>query len=151
MIFGIPEKKPPSQTQNNKKLTICFATMCKNEEHCIRDTLESVYKYIDTWVVHDTGSTDNTCNIITEFFKEKGIPGELYCEEWKGFDYNKTKMFEKCYGKSDYILHIDADDLLLGDFKFDVDSTYDSYYLTTKRQSLTYNCIILWRNTLKWK
>ena len=26
-----------------KKHTICFATMCKNEEHCIRDTLESVY------------------------------------------------------------------------------------------------------------
>ena len=47
--------------------------MCKNEEHCIRDTLESVYKYIDTWVVHDTGSTDNTCKIVTEFFEEKGI------------------------------------------------------------------------------
>ena len=30
------------------KPTLCFATMCKNEEHCIIETLESVYKYIDT-------------------------------------------------------------------------------------------------------
>ena len=53
-----------------EKKTICFATMCKNEEHCIKDTLESVYKYIDYWVVHDTGSTDNTIQIVTEFFAE---------------------------------------------------------------------------------
>jgi hypothetical protein len=36
MIFDIHGKK----TQTYKKPTICFATMCKNEEHCIRDTLE---------------------------------------------------------------------------------------------------------------
>ena len=135
-----------------KKHTICFATMCKNEEHCIRDTLESVYKYIDTWVVHDTGSTDNTCKIVTDFFEEKGISGELYCEEWQGFDYNKTKMFERCYGKSDYILHIDADDLIVGDFKFNITQpTKDAYYLTTKRHALQYKCIVLWRNTFRWK
>ena len=29
------------------KSTICFATMCKNEAHCIIETLESVYKYND--------------------------------------------------------------------------------------------------------
>ena len=34
-------------------------------------------------------------------------------------------MFEKCYGKSDYILHIDADDILVGDFKFNVDCSHD--------------------------
>ena len=51
--------------------TICFITMCKNEEHCIKNTLESVYNFIDYWIVCDTGSSDNTCTIVTEFFKEK--------------------------------------------------------------------------------
>ena len=140
--FTIEEKKP----------TICFATMCKNEEHCIRETLESVYKYIDTWVVHDTGSTDKTCEIVTEFFKEKGIDGQLYCEEWQGFDYNKTKMFEIAYNKADYILHLDADDLLIGDFKFDVEAPYkDTYNMTTRRFGLDYNCTYLWKGSLKWK
>ena len=43
--------------------TICFITMCKNEEHCIKNTLESVYKHIDYWIVCDTGSNDKTCEI----------------------------------------------------------------------------------------
>lgn len=134
------------------KPTLCFATMCKNEEHCIIETLESVYKYIDTWVVHDTGSTDNTCEVVSKFFEEKGIPGELYCEEWRGFDYNKTKMIERCYNKSDYVLHLDADDILVGDFNFNlIVPTKDTYYLNTKRGFCEYKCINIWRNTLRWK
>ena len=139
------------EVKEKEKPTICFATMCKNEEHCIKNTLESVYKYIDTWVVHDTGSTDNTCKIVTDFFEEKGISGELFVGEWKGFDYNKTQLFDKCYGRSDYILHIDADDLIVGDFKFNVKGNYDAYYLTTKRFQSSYKCLCLWSNKLHWK
>ena len=91
--------------------TICFITMCKNEQHCIQNTLESVYKYIDYWVVCDTGSTDRTCEIVTEFFKTKDIPGELFVNEWRSFHENKSIMFEKGYNKSDYLLHFDADDI----------------------------------------
>ena len=61
MDFKIPDKKLP---------TLAFITMCKNEEHCICDTLESVYKFIDYWIVCDTGSTDNTCKVVEDFFKE---------------------------------------------------------------------------------
>ena len=139
--FMVPHTKP----------TIVFATMCKNEEHCIKATLNSVYKYIDYWVVHDTGSTDNTCQIVKDFFDEKKIPGELFVGEWKGFDYNKTQLFSRCEGKGDYILHIDADDLIVGDFKFTTRSNYDAYYLTTRRHTVSYKCLVLWKNNLRWK
>ena len=66
-----------------KKPTLSFITMCKNEEHIIEKTLESVYKYIDYWIVCDTGSTDNTCEIVKNFFNKKNIPGELFIDEWK--------------------------------------------------------------------
>jgi len=131
--------------------TICFATMCKNEEHCIKETLESVYKYIDTWVVCDTGSTDKTCEIVKDFFKEKKISGKLFIDEWKGFDHNKTLLFNRCFNKSDYILHLDADDLLVGNFEFKPKVIKDSYYITTKRGSLNYKCLILFNNRLHWK
>ena len=140
IVKEIPEEK-----------TICFATMCKDEEHCIRETLESIHTYIDTWVVHDTGSTDNTCKIITDFFEEKGIPGELFIDEWKGFDHNKTLLFNKCYGKSDYILHIDADDIIVGDFQFNTTSDVDAYYLNTKRGATNFKCLVLWNNNVHWK
>ena len=140
VVKEIPEEK-----------TICFATMCKDEEHCIKETLESIYTYIDTWVVHDTGSTDNTCQIITDFFEEKGIPGELFIDEWKGFDHNKTLLFNKCYKKSDYILHIDADDIIVGDLQFNTKSNADAYYLNTKRGTSNFKCLVLWNNNVHWK
>tara|TARA_Y100000816_G_C26106476_1_gene588211 strand:+ start:3899 stop:5125 length:1227 start_codon:yes stop_codon:yes gene_type:complete len=160
LTFKIPHNNSEELSIENKKEelikyvkpTLCFATMCKNEEHCIRETLESIYKYIDTWVVHDTGSTDRTCKIVSDFFEEKGISGELYCEEWKGFDYNKTKMFERCYNKCDYILHLDADDVIVDGFEFNVKlPTKDTYYLNTKRGSSQYKCINIWKSSLRWK
>jgi glycosyltransferase involved in cell wall biosynthesis len=138
--------------KDTKKPTICFATMCKNEEHCIRETLESVYKYIDYWVVHDTGSTDKTCEIVKAFFEEKNIPGELFIEEWQGFDVNKTKLFERCYKKTDYILHLDADDLLCGNFSFTSEDTgYLKYLITTKRGGAVYKCSVIFNNSVHWK
>ena len=135
-----------------KKPTIVFATMCKNEEHIIRKTLESVYKFIDYWIICDTGSTDKTREIITEFFKEKNIPGELFVDEWEGFDKNKTLMIQRAQGKADYIFHMDADDALVGDFIINEDEVgLDSYHMTIKRGSLKYKSLILFKADYKWK
>lgn len=135
--------------------TICFATMCKNEEHCIQDTLESVYKYIDYWVVSDTGSTDKTREIVETFFKEKGIPGELHKDEWVGFDVNKTLLFKHCYKKSDYILHLDADDLIQGYFSFtNEDAGKLQYQCWAKRGEnsiFKYKVSVMFYNQVHWK
>lgn len=137
-------------TQNRP--TICFATMCKNEEHCIQNTLESVYKYIDYWVVCDTGSTDRTCEIVKNFFEEKGIPGELHVDEWVGFDVNKTLMMSRAKDKTDYVMHLDADDLLVGDFNFtNNDVPYDAYYIPVKRGVSEWKAWIIFNNRVTWK
>ena len=133
-----------------KKPTIVFATVCKNEEHIIRQTLESVYKYITYWVICDTGSTDKTREIITEFFKEKDIPGELFIDEWEGFGPNKTLMMERAKGKADYILHFDADDILMGEFKLTEDK-YDAYNARIRRGATDYVSSLLYRGSLSWK
>ena len=136
----------------NAMPTLCFITMCKNEEHCIQQTLESVYKYIDYWVVCDTGSTDKTCDIVTSFFKEKNIPGELFVDEWISFDKNKTLMFQRAYQKTDYVLHLDADDYLIGDFKKELITHDDSdmFYFTYKRGFSNWKSSSLYKNSLKW-
>jgi hypothetical protein len=155
-IFVLNENVEPVNVRiHNDRPTICFATMCKNEEHCIKETLESVYKYIDYWVVSDTGSTDQTCKIITDFFKEKNIPGELHKDEWKGFDHNKTMLFNYCYKKTDYILHLDADDLLVGDFKFtNEDAGKIQYYFWATRGnngSNRYKVLMMFHNHYHWR
>ena len=137
-----------------KEPTICFATMCKNEEHCIEETLESVYKYIDYWVICDTGSTDKTCDIIRTFFNKKNIPGELFVDEWIGFGFNKTKLFERCYMKTDLILHMDADDILCGEFSISNKDDYKNkiaYEVKLKRGDNDYYNLVLFNNRFKWK
>jgi hypothetical protein len=132
--------------------TMCFATMCKNEAHCILETLESCYRFCHYWVVCDTGSTDNTCELIVNFFKEKNIPGELFHDEWVGFGYNKTLMFERCYKKTDYIIHPDADDLIIGNFEFtNEDAGKLAYNIQIKRGGIQYSGLVIWNNNYHWK
>ena len=51
--------------------TICLNMIVKNEAHCIQDTLVNLCEQIkfSYWVISDTGSTDNTKDLITQFFK----------------------------------------------------------------------------------
>ena len=66
------------------KKTICLNMIVKNESHIIESTLQNILDHlpIDYWVICDTGSTDDTIDIITNFFREKDISGELFQDEW---------------------------------------------------------------------
>ena len=133
------------------KPSIVFATMCKNEEHCILQTLESVTDYIDYWVVCDTGSTDKTIELVKTFFEERNIPGELHQDDWVGFDHNKTLMMDRAKGKADYIMHLDADDLLVGDFSFEVSELEDAYFIPVKRGTSEWKALIMFNGNHSWK
>jgi glycosyltransferase involved in cell wall biosynthesis len=132
--------------------TICLALICKDEESCIENALESVYRNIDYWVICDTGSTDRTKEIIKNFFDEKGIPGELHEDEWIAFDKNKTLMMQRAFNKADYIIHMDADDIYVGDLNFTYeDSGFDCYQGLIRRQSASFKALILFSGKLNWR
>ena len=115
----------------------------KNESHIIMECLNSIYKYIDYWVICDTGSTDGTQEIIQNFFQEKNIPGELHEREWKGFGHNRTEAFRLCEGKAEYAFVIDADDYLEGTLVYPENMTADAYALRMGRPEFSW-----WRNQI---
>lgn len=136
----------------DNKPTLAFATMCKNEESVIRGTLDSLAPHIDYLVFVDTGSTDKTVEIVEQFMKDTGIPGEIHVDEWVEFDYNKTKMMEHAFGKADYIVHLDSHMHLQGDFEFTADMAgKDSYDIEQRRGSSTFASTILWKGDLRWR
>ena len=47
---------------------LCLSMIVKNETHIIKECLDSIYKYVDYWVIVDTGSTDGTQELIKNFF-----------------------------------------------------------------------------------
>lgn len=112
-----------------KKATICLNMIVKNESHIIENTLEKLCKKInfDYWVICDTGSTDNTPQIITDFFTKKGIKGELYFDEWQNFAHNRTLALEKAYKKTNLLLVFDADDEIVGDIIIPSEVLFDEY------------------------
>lgn len=82
----------------------------KNEAKVIERCLQSLKKFIDYWVIADTGSTDGTQEIIRNFLKD--IPGELHERPWVNFAHNRNEVLQLAKGKGDYILLMDADEWL---------------------------------------
>lgn len=97
---------------------LCLNMIVRNESHVIRNTLINVTSKvkIDYYVISDTGSTDDTVEIIRSFFNENQIPGEIYHDVWKDFAHNRNLAIKHASGKSSYLLIFDADDTIDGDF-----------------------------------
>jgi len=96
--------------------------------------LESVAPFIDYYVICDTGSTDNTKEIIKNFFDSKNIPGEILDHEWKHFGHNRTEALKACYGKTKWAMMIDADDYLSGKLPVEkFDDNLDGYVVKITR------------------
>ena len=135
---------------NNK--TICLNMIVKNEAHIIASTLENLCQSIefDYWVIVDTGSTDNTKQIISDFFKDKNIKGELHETEWKNFGFNRSDALSKAFNKTDYLLIFDADDRIVGDFVLPKELNLDGYHLKFG-DNFSYVRLLLVNNALRWK
>lgn len=124
----------------------------KNESHIIKKTLENICQYVepDYWVISDTGSTDNTVNLIEQFFLEKNIPGEVIHEPWKNFGHNRSIALKACQNKADYVLIFDADDEFSGNFIMPKDLNLDSYSLnmTSEGGGVKYSRKLLIKNNI---
>ena len=116
--------------QKTDKKTICLNMIVKNESAIIRDTLENIIAHVplDYYVISDTGSDDNTADIIKQFFDEKGIQGEIHHDEWVNFAHNRNSALQHAQGKTDYVLIFDADDRFEGNFVLPEELTSDRYY-----------------------
>ncbi len=143
---------------NNNK-TLCLNMIVKDESLIILETLKNVTEHldIDYWVISDTGSTDNTCQIIENFFSEKKIPGELIHTPWKDFGHNRTLALEAAYNKTDFLLIFDADDEICGKFNMPFKNqdtsklyVYEDKYTVKIGKGCTWSRPLVVNNRKKW-
>jgi len=95
-----------------KTPTLCLNMIVKNESRIITRLFDSVLSIIDSYCICDTGSTDNTIQIIEDYFREKGKPGKIVQEPFKNFCHNRNFALQACLGLSDFVLLLDADMIL---------------------------------------
>ena len=143
------ESKESKESKESDK-TICLNMIVKDESHIIIETLKNILEHIkiDYWIIADTGSSDNTQQLIISFFKDKEIQGELIQHSWSDFGTNRTMALESAYNKTDYLLIFDADDCFIGNFILP-DLIYDMYYL--RMSNGQYYRPLLINNKKKWK
>ena len=134
--------------------TILLNMIVKNEAHVIEKTLETLCSKInfDYWVISDTGSTDNTRELIQNFFDKKGIKGELHNDVWRDFGHNRSLALSHAYNKTDFLFIFDADDDLCGTVTIPDKPKFDSYHLRFGGgYSLSYWRTCLINNRKRWK
>lgn len=135
----------------NPKQKICLNMIVKDESSVIERCLESVKPLIDYWVIVDTGSKDGTQKMIKDFLKD--IPGELHERPWVNFAYNRNEALQLAKKKGDYLLFIDADDVLAYEPGFVKPSHLDKggYYLKIRYNGTEYDRTQLVDARLDWK
>ena len=137
---------------------ICLNMIVKNESPIIIKTLNNIFKYlllntsITYYVICDTGSTDNTIQVITSFFKKKGIAGKIIEEPFVDFGYNRTLALNYCKNETniDYVFIFDADDYIIGDLVLPTILTKDAYWFKFGKD-FTYIRPLLVSNKLQWE
>lgn len=123
----------------------------KNESKIITRMLKSVLPIIDFYCICDTGSTDNTIEVITDFFNENKITGKITQEPFKDFGYNRTFSLQQCSDiAAEYLLLMDADMILetkntnIAEFKKSL--TLDAYCLFQGTDDFYYKNIRVIKN-----
>jgi len=143
-------------TQAMNKNRIGLVMIVKNESSVIQRCLSNTIGVIDEYLIVDTGSTDNTIQLIKDFFAEyPEIKGQVVSSVWKNFGYNRTESlkFAKELLNVEWLLTIDADMILVNDGfdKSKLDSKIGAYQFYQKNGTLKYANVRLMNNKYNWQ
>lgn len=129
------------------EVTVCLNMIVKNESKIITRLFDSVLPLIDTYCICDTGSTDNTVEIITNYFKDKNINGTVIHEPFVNFSHNRNFALQSCVGMADYVLLLDADMILNANgFKKELIKEYDMCYILQGSDDFYYQNVRIVKN-----
>jgi len=91
---------------------VALNMIVKNEEDNICRTFESVKEFCDLFIILDTGSEDNTINVIINFCKKNNKPLYLISCPFENFSITRNIAIEYANNKADYLLFMDSNDEL---------------------------------------
>lgn len=87
-------------------ITLSLCMIVKNEQDTLGRCLDCVKDIADEIIIVDTGSTDNTKEIASNY------TNKIYDFEWV-YDFSKARNFSFSKATKDYIMWLDADDVIL--------------------------------------
>ena len=143
---------------------IILSMIVKNESKIIERCIRSVLPIIDGISICDTGSTDNTVEILNNIIQNgidgQKLPGKIHNHVWKNFGTNRSQSFLACVDtakevgfdlEDTYALLLDADMKLVirNDFKKS-DLIKDGYLIIQQSPVLSYHNIRFIKLARNW-
>lgn len=115
-FITLPEPKELviSKLPEEGRYLIGCAIMIKDEERIIAQTLKSFLPFCDCLIAYDTGSTDNTINIIKEQAEKFKKPLFLITGHFINFSASRNVLLKYSNKIADYLLLPDSNDILRG-------------------------------------
>lgn len=99
----------------------CFVICC-NEVDRIEACLAPLKGWVDQLIVLDSGSTDGTAELAEEY------ADNVYRTDWPGFGPQRNRALGYC--EHDWVLSLDADEIVTEELKSDIDSVLSEPDLT---------------------
>ncbi len=128
-------------------MTVAACLIVKNEGLVIARCLESLRGLVQAVVIVDTGSTDDTLDVIRGL--NLSIPIHLYQKPWKDFAHNRTELLRLAAPAADYLLLLDADETVEGRLP---ELTDDAYTLQVHMPGMMkFGKPLLIRSALPWR
>ena len=127
--------------------SLCLCMIVKNEAKILERCIHSTRGLISHWVICDTGSSDDTREIVRRELAD--IPGELHERPWVDFGHNRSELMALALGRADYLLLMDADMSVVSRGMLPA-LTADSYRLRQGDESYDYRNKRIVRGDLPW-
>jgi (heptosyl)LPS beta-1,4-glucosyltransferase len=102
-----------------RKQRLSVSIIAVNEADRIEQCLDSVSGWADEIVILDSGSTDDTVSIARRY------TDQIYETDWPGYGLQKQRALEKASG--DWVLSIDADEVLTPELRRDIDHALNDH------------------------
>jgi len=93
----------------DKTITLCM--IVRNEESLIKECLESAAPYVNEIIMVDTGSTDNTSDVM--YSSTAGKKVKVFHHIWND-DFAQARNISLSHATGDWILILDADERISG-------------------------------------
>ena len=108
---GQHERKNESINMARALRTIVLTMLVKDEEKNIHRALSSARPLYDRVLIHDTGSTDHTEDVVSAFCEAENIPLRYVTDvPFEGFGAARNALMDDARGEADYMLLMDADE-----------------------------------------
>ena len=88
----VQRKDIPRAHLHNRIILFCIL---KNESKIAARMLAHVLPHVDAVAILDTGSTDNTIEVLAETLDKSGKPYQIAQEPFRNFGYSRTMSFQK--------------------------------------------------------